>query len=317
MIFFIMKTPLDHTNSSDSAQTTTENWNQPNIGKPWQINFFRALIRLAGRRPAYHIMYIVVFWYVLTSPAVRRRTRHYLDRRFPRRTGRCRRFFDSFRLIRVFGRTMIDRFAFVLTGHQSLRAECVNLPELRRVLAAHQGAVLLNAHVGCWQVAMSVLDLVETPASVVMIPPTVDQPGSEGLASGMPYRIIDPRRGLESVLEMMQSLRRGEILGLMGDRVFGSEESTVPATFLGGEIRLPFSPYRLAGAAKVPIIVLFSYKTGFNRYQIKLARVIDVPPNAARRPAAGQPYAQQFADALEEFVEQYPWQFFNFYDLWQ
>ncbi len=301
---------------SDDSGVSADNWGERNIGKPWQIKFFRTMIRLGGRRAAYHIMYFVVLWYVLTVPAVRRRTRYYLDRRFPLRQGRIRRFFDSYRLVCVFGRSLIDRFVFAVSGNRSLRAECVNLSELQKVLTEHCGVVLLNAHVGCWQVAMSIMDLVEKPVSVVMIPPGPDQPGSEALVADMPFQIIDPRHGLDSVLAMMQSLRRGEILGLMGDRVFGSEESTVRASFLGGEIRLPFSPYRLAGAAGAPIIVLFSYKTGFSRYQIKVARVIKVPSADARSPRSCEPYAQEFADALEEFVWEHPWQYFNFYDLW-
>ncbi len=298
------------------SQPPPEEWGERGIGRPWQIKFFRKLIRWFGRRPAYHIMYFVVFWYVLTMPAARRRTRYYLDRRFPGRSGRLRRFLDSYRLLCGFGRTMIDQFVLVVAGRGALRAECVNAEVLGKVFRDHAGFVLLNAHVGCWQVAMSYLDFAGREVSTVMIPPTADQPGGAELEA-MPFKVIDPRRGLDSVLAMLQSLRRGEILGLMGDRVFGPEEGTVEASFLGGPIKLPFAPYRLAGAAGVPIAVIFSYKTGFDRYEIKLARLIEVDPDAARRPQTCQPCAQQFADALEEFVRQRPWQFFNFYDLWQ
>ncbi len=293
-----------------------EDWRLRKIGKPWHMRFFRGLIRLGGRRPAYHIMYMVVFWYMLFVPEIRRRTRYYLDRRFPDRTGGLQRFVDSCRLVCNFGRTMIDRFAFAALGGRTLEAECPDIARLQAVLAAGRGAVLINAHLGCWQVAMSILSKVETPVSVVMIPPADDEPGSHRLERELPFQTIDPRGGLDSVLAMMQSLRRGEILGLMGDRVFGSRESTVTVDFLGGAVDLPFSPYRLAGAAGVPIIVLFSHKADFRRYEIRVARIIEVAAGDARRPRACRIYARQFAEALEEFVQAHPWQYFNFYDLW-
>jgi predicted LPLAT superfamily acyltransferase len=66
-----------------------------------------------------------------------------------------------------------------------------------------------------------------------------------------------------------------------------------------------------------PIAVIFSYKTGFSRYRIDLARVIRVPAGLGRSNAAYQPYLQQFVAALESFVVAHPWQFLNFHDMWQ
>lgn len=116
-------------------------------------------------------------------------------------------------------------------------------------------------------------------------------------------------------MEMLVALQGGRILGLMGDRVFGMAEDTVDVEFLGGRIKVPFAPYRLASVTGKPIMVLFSHKTRINRYVLRLARVIRVGPEV-QRPEDAEPYAQQFADAMADYVEEYPWQFFNFYDLW-
>jgi predicted LPLAT superfamily acyltransferase len=301
--------------AADSHDRMQRHWSVQGVGKRWQLAFFHKLIRLGGRRPAYHIMYVVVFGYMLFVPAIRRRTQPYLRRRFPGHRNPLRRFWDSYRLVCTFGRTMIDRAAFAILGPNSLRASCPDAAAIHDAVRGGAGAVLINAHVGCWQVALTIVGLFGKEASMVMLPPDTDSPQGELLARSMPFRIIDPRNGLESVIEMLQSLKRGEILGVMGDRVFGSGESTVPATFLGGEIELPFSPYRLAGAAGAPMIVLFSHKTAFSHYEVRLARVIHASPDA-RTPESCRPFAQEFADALEEFAQEHPWQFFNFYDLW-
>ena len=44
---------------------------------------------------------------------------------------------------------------------------------------------------------------------------------------------------------------------------------------------------------------------------------LSVPVGLPRRDVSVfQPYAQQFAAAMETVVERHPYQFFNFYDMW-
>ena len=61
--------------------------------------------------------------------------------------------------------------------------------------------------------------------------------------------------------------------------------------------------------------MIFPYELeGRTRFQ--LARVIRVPAHLGRKPAAYLPYAREFSQALESFVADHPYQFFNFYDMW-
>ena len=69
-------------------------------------------------------------------------------------------------------------------------------------------------------------------------------------------------------------------------------------------------------AAGVPVAVLMTAKTGYRSYDVRLMRVIEVTPGLGRDARNYAVYARQFAEVLEEFVAQYPWQFYNFYDLW-
>lgn len=47
-----------------------------------------------------------------------------------------------------------------------------------------------------------------------------------------------------------------------------------------------------------------------------MARIIRVPENLGRPAHAYLPYAREFVAALEQFVTEHPYQFFNFYDMW-
>jgi predicted LPLAT superfamily acyltransferase len=132
-----------------------------------------------------------------------------------------------------------------------------------------------------------------------------------------PFRIIDPFGYMGGVLEMMEVLKMGELLSIMGDRIFGSDKNTVAVTFLGGKIRLPFSAFKLASATSAPVAVLFSHKSGPDSHELVLDRVIRVPSGAGRGGDAFRPYVAQFAEALESYTEQHPYQFFNFFNMWE
>jgi predicted LPLAT superfamily acyltransferase len=132
---------------------------------------------------------------------------------------------------------------------------------------------------------------------------------------GPPFRVLDPAGPLGSMIGMVQALDQGGVLGIMGDRVM-SEPGALAVTFLGGGIQVPFSPYRLAAATGAPIAVLLAHDAGGAVPVLELARVIRVPDGLGRRPEAYLPYAQEFAQVLEAYVAEHPYQFFNFYDLW-
>ncbi len=116
---------------------------------------------------------------------------------------------------------------------------------------------------------------------------------------------------------MLEVLKRGEVLSMMGDRFQGSDRNVTTVKFLGGNIRLPFAAYKLASVTGAPIGVLVSAKTGPDAYRIFLAGVIRVPPGLGREKEAFSLYAARFAQILEDYVQEYPYQFFNFYDLWE
>ena len=298
--------------SAAAAAPTVAAWSEPGVGRNWQLRFFHALIRTLGKRPAYHIAYIVTFGYVLFYPVVRRRSSFYLVRRFPEHRSGVRRFLDTHRLLRNFARMLVDMAALEILGRCSLFATSPDTPALRTLCQGNTGFVMLNAHVGGWQLGLLALEEFHKPVSLVMVP----DPKMQRLLGATAAKTIDPRTGLQGVLEMMQALQQGEIVGLMGDRSFGDEQNTVPVQFLGASVALPVSPYRLASAAGVPVVVLMSVKTGFRTYELRLMKVIDVPPGLGRKPGNYTVHAREFAEVLEQFVAQYPWQFYNFFDLW-
>ena len=293
------------------------NWTSRSIGRDWQHRFFYLAIKLGGRRLAYLVLYLVVAWYALFSSIVRRRAGHYLSRRFPA-AGPWQRLCQRYRLILTFGQVLIDRALVGILGADQIKVQLHGKDELLNLLAEGKGMILVNAHVGCWQVAMSSLSFMDTPVNLLMQREEgdIDRHYFEHAGVECPYHIIDPRGFLGGALEMMEVLKRGEVLSVMGDRMLGDDQNGVTVEFLGGRVTMPFSAYKLASATGAPIVALFSYKTGADSYDLKLYRIIRVAPGLGRDQRAFVPYVQEFAVTLEEFSREHPFQFFNFFNMW-
>ncbi len=293
-------------------------WSSRSIGSAFQHQIFYVLVRLGGRPLAYGVLYIVVFYYIFFRPSIRRRTEYYLSRRFPgKRT--LGRLLDSYRLSMQLGKVLVDRAIVGVLGPDRMETKLNGREKLLQLLNEGTGFVLLTAHVGCWQVAMSALHCLNVPVYMLLRREEgdVDRHYFEHAGLSSPYRTIDPTGYLGGTLEMLQVLKKGHILCTMGDRVFGSGRNTLCCDFLGGRVAFPYSAFRLASASGVPVVVLFSCKTGARTYELHVAEVIHVPELKDRSGEVFRPYVAQFAEALESFAGKYPYQFFNFHDMWQ
>ncbi len=304
--------------SPAEGQEGRAGWSSRSIGADWQHRIFYLLIRLGGRRAAYLLLYFVVLYYVLLRPDQRRKSEYYLRRRYPG-DGTLRRLVKSYRLSLEIGKVLVYRAVVGILGPEQMGVGLGGREELLALLGEGKGLVLMTAHVGCWQVAMSALGFLQVPVSLLMQREEgdIDRHYFEHAGLACPYRIIDPRGFLGGTMEMLGVLKNGEVLSVMGDRMLGNDQNGVAVDFLGAKALFPFSAFKLASATGAPVAVLFSCKSGPRHYELKLFRVIRVAPDLGRRAEAFAPYAQQFADVLEEFTREHPFQFFNFYDMWQ
>jgi predicted LPLAT superfamily acyltransferase len=259
----------------------------------------------------------VVLYYTLLRPSVRARSLPYLSRRFPGRK-RFLALWDSYRLNLGIGRVLVDRAVLGILGPQQLRVDLAGRDELAALLTEGRGLVLVTAHVGCWQLAMSSLSSLDTRVNILMHREEgdLDRQFFEHRGPKSPYGIIDPTGYLGGALQMLQVLKQGELLCIMGDRTMGGEGGSTEVAFLGGSVTFPISPYKLASATGAPVAFIFPYRTDDGRYALQLAGVIRVPEALGRKAAAYAPFAAQFAAALERFVADHPYQFFNFFDMW-
>ncbi len=274
--------------------------------------FFGVATRLTGLRGAYGLLYFVCLHYLLFDRDAVASARAYLRRRFADRSS-ARLLWDTYRLFVSQGKCLVDRYAalgglpfdFRFHGREQLDA------------ATGQGFILLLAHVGNWQLALTTLRNMGRPVCLLMRPE--DSPAVADYlrvsSSGSELRIVNPESPFGGVIELLRFLSEGWIVCMMGDR--GYHFPVAPVRFLGGEARFPIGAFRLAAAAGCPVLFLFAWRSGHRRYELE-APLVCRPAyrDGEARGRQLQAWAQAFATAMEGFAHAHPYQVFLFQDVW-
>ena len=292
-------------------------WTSRSMGTKWQHAFFYRLIAIGGRNAAYFMLFWVVLAYMF-NPSAAKRGEAYLKHRFPG-AGLFGSWLHRWRWQWELGKSLVDRAVAGIKGDFFFDLAEEDLAALRELHARGKGIILLSSHIGCWQAALSYFGslLPGVSASVVMLRDEgdYDRHYFEHKSEAPPFTIIDPAEGPQSAIAMIQRLQGHGILLVMGDRPMG-EAKLCPATFLGEEICLPTTPFYLASVSGAPMVVFFVYRTGPGKASNHLAGVVDVPEKLGKDPKAYAPYLQRYVGMLEKSVMDEPYQFFNFYNMW-
>lgn len=267
------------------------------------VSLKRLIIWLALHvgRPFCRVLLVPISAYFLaTAPGARRASREFLTRALGRRST----WRDTFRHLFVFATTLLDR-VFLLHGrHRDLEVAVTNERVFEDAIAAGRGCLLLGSHLGSFEM-LGVVGSVERRLAINMVMNIEDSAGLRDLLKGsgytMPYNVIALGHP-ESMLRVKECLERGEVVGILADRIYG-EEATQGVPFLGAPARFSLSPFRLARITGAPALMVFGLYRGGRRYEIVFE------PLVAPEPA---PYAA----ILERQARRSPYNWFNFYDFW-
>lgn len=293
-------------------------WSSRSLGTRFGHNIFYALMHLGGKRLGYFALHWVVLYYVLCRPSIRRRSDAYLARRFPGQSP-VMRYVNCYRMFLELGRVLVDRAILGIMGPDKMDFTIHGRQELLDLVQKGRGFIMLMSHVGCWQVAVSALNFLKVPVNLLLEQEqgNIDRHYFEYAGVTCPIKIIDPGSYLGGTLHMLDALKKGEVVCMMGDRVFGSERSCLQTNFLGADAPFPFSAFKIGSASGAPVVVFFTYKTGYDSYALKVSKIIHIPKNLGRSAESYRQYVSEFVHELEQYTRKYPYQFFNFYNMWQ
>ncbi len=263
------------------------------------------------------LLRIVVFYYTL-RPSVRQRCYAYLNHRFPNDKG-VKRFIHCYILYLRFAEILLERSICGILHSKSTTAKSDSREYIKKNVPDDKGCIILTAHIGAWQLGLAAIEELNRPINIVQWINEEDtdrhyfeheeQQGKHAI------KLINSRHGLKASFAITQALQRKEIVCIAGDRVNDFSDGGVKVKFLGEDIHLPSTAFLLASITQVPLIISFSILKSDGVHGVKAQR-IDLPVNLRRNPQALQEYVQIFATIMENMVQEYPYHFFNFFDMW-
>ena len=286
-------------------------WKGRTDGLPWMIRSLVVVMKIVDRRVIYFIMALVVPFYMIFNRKGYSSIYHFFRQRFGYRP--IRSFLNVYANHFRFGQVIVDRYAayagkkfhFELEGNDMFLA----------MLEEPGGCVQISSHIGNYE--MIGYSLTSTSKRI------------NGLFYGgetkvlMDFRrkilgmhnigLIEVDGSMSHIFQMNAALDRGEVISMMGDRLFGSSKA-IKCMFLGKEASFPMGPFALAVQKEVPMLAVFSmrYKGRYRVYVRDIEQDESLPIRARMTDMA-----KKFASELENVVRMYPTQWFNYYDFWK
>jgi predicted LPLAT superfamily acyltransferase len=176
--------------------------------------------------------------------------------------------------------------------------------------------LLLAAHLGNWEAAGQMIGRLGVPVNVTGL--DKESPAVRALLNSSPeqkFKLIPLTGSPTDAIELVAALRRGEIVAMLGDRLYGGPSARVP--FLGGQASFPVGPYVMAASAGAPLIQVFSLREPGGHYHFfGFPALPPVRPPRHERDAHLRECAAQFAARLGSLVQRDPLQWYNFFPFW-
>ncbi len=279
--------------------------------------FFKISLKLFGLAGAYGLLYFVCSYYLVFDRVTFSVCMAYINRRYPDHSF-LRKIYYVYKLFINQGKNLIDRY-YIISGQGEFEIEDECNERLNSLFNNPQkGCILLLTHVGNWQAIMpSFSKLIKKPVYLLMRPEDnaalKDMLDIDSEREGI--KIISPAGYLGGVVELTHALGQGHIVSIMGDRTYGSD--SVEAYFLGQKAHFPYAAFRIAAATGCPVVILFSARVSNKKYRVFYPSIIQPQYSGTqdkRKDIEG--WIQEFAQNLEDYAAEYPFQWFVLEDIW-
>jgi Kdo2-lipid IVA lauroyltransferase/acyltransferase len=189
--------------------------------------------------------------------------------------------------------------------------------KIDQCLVEGNGLIVWTAHLGNWEFASRLLAM-HGPVNVARV--VENKPAEKILRDLMAserLKIVDLKGGVPATLELLQALRRNEIVAIQGDRVYQRHTFDVP--FFSQSTSFPVGPFLLSRVSGAPVLPAFAIRRGWLRYHVVVGDPIAAAPS---RGTSGDDDAglreamSQAVSFLEKTLTTHSDQWMNYFDFW-
>jgi len=308
--------------------TESHRWSQvAERGSLWGMRVTAWSYRWLGRHVCGALVHAIVAYFFLTDRKGRRASAAYLRRVYATAEGRSTLGqppgrWQSFLHYREFALSIADRIGIWFGHVDDFNYEMIGEEYLDRLAEEGRGAIVIGAHLGSFDALRLLAERKKSIVNVLMFTANAERINTlfRELSPDMDARVIrvDPE-SIDSVFEVRECLRRGELVAILGDRIEpGDQNRTLSIPLLGDPVELSEAPFLLAALLECPLLLVLAFREASGRYSVfaeKLADRVRLPRRAREKGVAELLTA--YAARLEYYCKLYPLQWFNFFDYWK
>jgi len=286
-------------------------WDGKSKGGVLGYKAFVFFIKKLGVKPAYTILFPVVFFYFVFLSKANKASYYYFNKR--QGFGRFKSVKNIFWSYYTFGQVLVDRIA-ISTGMRSRYNFAFDGSHIiKEVLGRKKGGVFITGHTGNFEIAQYILSERNYDITINFIGSYIEREAIkkylEGIyiKSGIKYIVI--KDDMSHIFEINEALANNELLCFAADR-YPDGSRMLNEQLLGAAADFPAGPFLISSRLKVPVLFVYVMKEAGLKYQL-YAREAQV----THRDAQG--LLKEYIKSLESMLKHYPLQWFNYYDFWK
>jgi predicted LPLAT superfamily acyltransferase len=266
-----------------------------------------------GRGIGRAFLYPICLYFIIFSRGTRHASRRHLNRVLQRSAN----LKDVFHHYYAFASTIHDRIYLLAGRHRYFDLRVNGVSALDHIIEEKRGCILLGSHLGSFEVLRAYgLFAKKLPISVLLHEESTANLNSVlyGLSPEIRSSVI-PLGSPDAVLTIKERLNRGELVGILGDRLFHDEKS-ISCRFFGEDTLFPEGPLLIAALLKVPVVMFFGLYRGGRRYDMHFELLAEeIVLDRDRRSEHLYPWVQHYVTRVEHYCRMAPYNWFNFYEL--
>lgn len=278
--------------------------------------------RVLGRTACSIIGAPVVLYFYLTGAKQRRASSQFLSRVFQmKNSNKQPSWTDGLRHFMSFFQMLLDKLS-AWGGHLNLdRIECDDPDYIRTIMTSRKGGVMFVSHLGCMEFCRALMSSDQKKRMHILMHTKNAARFNRAMTYFNPQSNLNilevTEMGPDTMLFLKDRIEEGDWVVIAADRIPVSENPrTTPVPFLGEEAPFPQGPFILASLLQCPVYTAMAIRKGSN-YQVSIKPFADqIRLPRGSKEACIREYAHQYAQYLERYCIENPYQWYNFFDFW-
>jgi predicted LPLAT superfamily acyltransferase len=267
-----------------------------------------------GRPVARLFLPVICLYFLLFWREARSASSGYLNRAL----GRCSTIIDVFRHFHTFASCVLDRVFFLKNRNELFDLHVYGDEIVTEIRETGSGCILLGAHMGSFEVLRAVgRRQPDLRVNMVMYEENARKVSSvlHAINPELANDIISLGRP-DSFITVQRCLEKGNFIGILADRSL-TDERQVAHPFLGAPAQFSVNPFRVIAILQKPVVLMIGLYRGGRRYDIHFERFAG-PGDIPRRLDAEtlNRLVGAYVARLEHYCRIAPYNWFNFYNIW-